>query len=110
MRFLLLVVSVLFLSACETMTLSNSALPASFTTDNIMKVHQGMTSKEIVGLFGKPKNVSQAVCGSDTGKAWTCTTWEYGKFPYGTARFTFSGNTSDSLILNDFKVDREQAD
>ena len=109
MKLLFLILSIGFLSACETMTLSNSALPASFTTENVMKVHQGMSSQEILELFGKPKNISQTVCGGDTGRTWTCTTWEYGKFPYGTATFTFSGN-NDSLVLNNFKVDREQAD
>ncbi len=72
-----------------------------------MKVHQGMSSNEILNMFGKPKSVSQAICGSATPKPWTCTTWEYGEFPYDTASFTFSGDNPNSLILNDFKVDRD---
>jgi hypothetical protein len=100
MRFILLIISIGFLSACST-------LPTSFSTDNIMKVHQGMSSDEILKMFGKPKSVSQAVCGSDTGHAWTCTTWEYGAFPYDRASFTFSGDDPKNLKLNNFKVDRD---
>lgn len=72
-----------------------------------MKVQQGMGSGEILKMFGTPKSVSQSVCGTDTGKAWTCTTWEYGKFPYDRASFTFSGDNPNALILNNFKVDRD---
>jgi hypothetical protein len=56
----------LSLSGCVT-------LPTSFTTENVMNVHQGMGSDEILKMFGTPKNVSQAVCGASTGKPWTCT-------------------------------------
>jgi hypothetical protein len=74
-----------------------------FTTENIMKVHQGMGSNEILEMFGAPKNVSQSVCGASVGTPWTCTTWEYGQVPYDWASFTFAGD-SDSLILNNFNV------
>lgn len=102
------------MSACETnektqkpeMT-SLSTLPDSFTSDNIMKIHQGMSSEQIVKLFGKPKNISQNVCGSNTKKTWTCTTWEYGKFPYDRANFTFMGDSPDSLILNNFDIQKQ---
>jgi hypothetical protein len=75
-----------------------------FTTENIMKVHQGMGSNEILEMFGAPKNVSQSVCGGAVGRPWNCTTWEYrGFLSDSRARFTFSGK-SGSLILNDFDV------
>lgn len=85
---------VVFLGGCAT-------LPNSFTTDNVMNVYQGMASDRILEMFGTPKNVSQAVCGASTGKPWTCTTWEYGEFPYDRASFTFASDTG-SLILNNF--------
>ena len=81
-------------------------LPSSFTTENVMKVHQGVSSGEILKTFGFPKNVSQGVCGSSTGNPWTCTTWEYGNFPYERASFTFNGKHG-SYILNDFKVEKD---
>ena len=93
----------LFLTSCETMSLS--ALPSSFTTENIMKVHQGMSSDEILQLFGKPKSIRSAVCGRAPNQ-WTCTTWKYGEFPYDRASFTFSGEQG-SYILNNFDVDRD---
>jgi len=104
MRFLFFIVLVGFLSACS--TLSTSKLPSSFTTENIMKVHQGMSSDEILKMFGTPKNVSEAFCGADDSHSWTCTTWEYGEFPYDRASFTFSGETAVKVLSN-FKVDRK---
>lgn len=94
----------MFLISCTELGIK-SALPDSFTTENIMKVHQGMSSTEILKLFGKPKNFDVSVCGKSP-NTWTCTTWEYGKFPYDRASFTFSGN-HDDLKLNNFKVDRD---
>lgn len=84
---------------------SSAALPESFTTENIMKVHQGMTSKEILSLFGEPKNIRSSVCGMPPNQ-WSCTTWKYGKYGYGRASFTFSGEHG-SLKLNNFDIDRD---
>jgi hypothetical protein len=85
---------------------SGGSLPAAFTTENVMKVHQGVGSDEIVKLFGVPKGVRQAVCGAATGNPWTCTTWEYGEFPYDRASFTFASREG-SLVLNNFEVHRK---
>lgn len=86
------------LAACST-------LPMSFTTENIMQVRQGMSSDEIIELFGQPKNVRAAVCGQPPNQ-WNCTTWEYGRFPYDRASFTFSGDLG-SLVLNNFDIQRD---
>ena len=77
-----------------------------FTTEKIMKVHQGIGSNKILEMFGAPKNVSQSVCGASVGKPWTCTTWEYGEAPFEWAVFTFTGG-SGSLVLNNFDVHRK---
>ena len=42
---------------------SCSTLSSPFTTKNIMKIHQGMSSDEILALFGEPKNIRADVCG-----------------------------------------------
>jgi len=85
---------------------TGGSLPSSFTTQNIMKVSQGIESGEIIRLFGMPKDVSQAVCGGSTGHTWICITWEYGAFPYDRASFTFARKDED-LILNNFEVHRK---
>jgi hypothetical protein len=85
---------------------SGGTLPAFFTTENVMQVHQGIGSEEIAKLFGIPKSVRQAVCGAATGNPWTCTTWEYGEFPYDRASFTFASRDG-SLVLNNFEVTRK---
>lgn len=96
MRFLLLFLFVGFLTACTT-----------FPTEKVMKVHQGMSSQEILEMFGPPKSVSQSVCGAGIGEPWNCTTWEYEHyFSDDTATFTFSGEP-DALVLNSFKFDRK---
>ncbi len=100
----------LLLTSCETMSTSalpssTSALPSSFPTESVMKLHQGMSSDEILQLFGEPKNIRSAVCGRDPDQ-WTCTTWEYGEFPYDRASFTFSGEHG-SYILNNFDIHRD---
>jgi hypothetical protein len=87
-------------------TAAHSVNPMSrFTTDNIMKVHQGMNSGKILKMFGAPKNVSQSVCGGSVGQPWKCTTWQYGDLFSGWANFTFAAD-SGSLILNNFDVHR----
>lgn len=85
------------ITACSTSSLN-------FTTENMMKVHQGMNSNEILAMFGEPKNINVNVCGMPP-KQWNCTTWEYDVFPDGNASFTFSGS-HNSLVLNDFNIDR----
>jgi hypothetical protein len=45
-----------------------------FSSENVLKVHQGMSSKKVLEMFGAPKNVSQSVCGGSVGKPWACTT------------------------------------
>lgn len=107
MKLVFLMITVFALSSCAELSSISSELPSSFTTENIMKVHQGMSSNEILKTFGTPKNVSQSTCGTSTSQPWNCTTWEYGKFPYDRASFTFAGDTPDSLILNNFKIDRK---
>jgi len=84
---------------------SCSTLPSTFSTENIMQLHVGMSSGEILGLFGEPKNIRVAVCGQPPNQ-WVCTTWEYGEFPYERASFTFSGE-HNSLKLNNFDIDRD---
>ena len=92
-----LCLSSLLLSSCAELSesdFSTNALPSGFTSENLMQVHQGMSAKEVLA----------SVCGMPP-KQWNCTTWEYGEFPYDRASFTFSGK-HNSLILNDFSVDR----
>jgi hypothetical protein len=76
-----------------------------FTTEKIMKVHQGVSAEKILELFGAPKNISQAVCGAKVGKPWSCTTWEYGDFSDEWATFTFGG-INGALKLNNFEIHR----
>ena len=76
----------------------------SITNEQMMQIHQGMSSDEIISMFGQPNNVSVAVCGESPNN-WNCTTWEYYLFPEGDASFTFGGDNGD-LKLNNFDIDK----
>lgn len=80
--------------------------PDKFSTENIMKVRQGLSSNRILELFGPPKNISQSMCGASVGKPWSCTTWEYGGFPGPRASFTFA-DVGGNLVLNNFDINRD---
>jgi len=72
----------------------------------MMKTHPGMSSDEILEVYGKPKKIRTTTCGSETGNPWGCTIWEYGEFPYDSATFYFSGEHG-SYILNNFDIDKD---
>jgi len=95
---LLMIMALFVLSGCAT-------LPETFTTKNVMKIHQGMSSDEIVKMFGYPKNIDISVCGKIPNQ-WNCTTWEYGDRVYENARFVFQGDEGN-LVVNNFRVDRD---
>jgi hypothetical protein len=69
-----------------------------------MKVRQGISSDEVLTLFGEPKSIRSGICGRAPNQ-WACTTWKYGDSPYDNASFTFSGQHG-SYRLNNFNVDR----
>ena len=100
-----IVTNLLVLGLISLTLASCSALPSEFTSENIMKVHQGMSSDEILTLFGEPKSIEVTTCGPFLGK-WNCTIWSYGDYPYDHASFYFRGE-HDSLILNNFDIDRD---
>ena len=84
---------------------AQSTLPRGFTTENIMKVRAGMTSGEIVQLFGNPKSISSTTCGAGAGKPWQCIIWRYGEFAYQSASFYFN-REGDTLYLSSFDINR----
>lgn len=92
-KIFILLLMPLLLSACSGV---QSNPQNGFTTENIMKIKRGMSSDEILGLFGEPNNVR--VTEYDT-------TWEYGDYPIYRASFEFSGE-HDSLKLDSFNIKR----
>lgn len=92
----------LVIGGCETL----SALPSSFTTKNIMDIKIHSSSDSIVKTFGNPTNVKSTMCGGKVGEKWSCTTWTYGEYLYGYAKFTFY-HKDNKLFLNSFDIDRD---
>ena len=105
MRKLLLISTLILLTSCTASELNSLSFNSTFSTEKVMKLENGMTSDEIVQMFGNPNSVRTAVCGKDHGQAWDCTFWEYGKFGSGYASFTFQ-KMGGKLLVNSFKVDR----
>ena len=102
-----LCITVLTLSSCadfENELSDTPVIQTNFTTEKIMKIHQGMDSKEIISLFGEPDSIGVNVCGKAPNQ-WNCTTWEYGKITDEWAMFMFSGK-NNSLKLNNFNMHR----
>lgn len=100
MKSILLIFILSIASSCSTFS-------SKFTNEKIMQINQGMESQKIVELFGQPKDIRQAICGSSVGKPWTCVTWEYGGYDEDRASFTFSKLEDGTLLLNNFNIDRE---
>ena len=48
-----------------------------FSRENIVKLRVGMTSEEVVQIFGLPLKTEADVCGETTASPWTCITWWY---------------------------------
>lgn len=94
----------IFFSLCLISLFSCANMPNKFTTENVMKVKQGMSSNEIIELFGEPQSVGASVCGMQPDQ-WTCTTWKYEEFPNTRGRFVFAGE-ADSLVLNNFSINK----
>jgi hypothetical protein len=87
-----LILSLLLLSSCYT---------SRFTPDNALKLKVGMTSAEVVAIFGKPKKTSAMTCGSSTSRPWSCILWYYGDYtPY----FTFQQGEDGVLYLNSWTM------
>lgn len=95
----------IFLSGCVSIP-SVSALPKAFFSDkNILSIKIGMSSDEVIKLFGNPTNVRTTTCGTKP-DTWKCTWWEYGHRYDNNASFTFSGDHGN-LLLNNYEIDRE---
>lgn len=86
------IISFLFLSSCYS---------AKFTTDNVLKLKVGMTSTEVISIFGKPMKTSATTCGTATDKPWTCIIWYYGEY---TPMLTFQQGPDDVLYLNSWNM------
>ncbi len=85
------IISLLLLESCYSMR---------FTSDNMMKLKAGMTSNEVIQVFGKPMKTSGTTCGSATDKPWQCIIWYYGEYsPY----LVFSQESNGDLYLNSWQ-------
>jgi hypothetical protein len=86
------VISLLLLSSCYA---------AKFTPDNQLKLKPGMTSTEVMGIFGKPMKTSATTCGASTSNPWPCIVWYYGDV---TPMLIFSQEKDGVLYLNGWNM------
>lgn len=86
------IISLLLLSSCYA---------SKFTSDNAMKLKPGMTSTEVIEIFGKPMKTEATTCGSATNNPWTCIIWRYGEY---SPRLTFEQGKDGVLYLNSWSM------
>ena len=49
----------------------------TFTTDNVNRIHTGMSPNEVQAIFGSPDKIYDASFGKNVGEAWTGRVWLY---------------------------------
>ena len=102
---------------CILMTSCSYALKGAnttFTSTNVMKLRIGMTTTEVVALFGAPDRIERSTCGGKTPSGpWPCIMWEYdveqsydgGLATMKTNTVTFDANF-DPPKLNNWTIER----
>ena len=109
---LLLAVGGLLLQAGCATTGFGARHPA-FTADRVLGLQTGMTTDQVISLFGRPDRTRVMTCGTKTDSPWQCLMWEYdmGQHPQGRYRhsnninrFTFYAELSPPR-LNNWTID-----
>lgn len=86
----------------------------SFTGANVMGLKVGLTTDEVVSVFGKPTRIRSLTCGGATQRGeWSCLVWEYDvEESYDgsittmkTNTFTFNSEFNPPR-LNDWKIEK----
>jgi len=81
--------------------LLSSCYSTRFTSDNVMKLKVGMTSFEVLTIFGKPMKTSATTCGSSSNNPWSCIIWYYGDYK---PMFIFQQGENGVLYLNSWNM------
>lgn len=77
----------------------------NFTQENILKLRPGMSSEEVIAIFGMPIKTEAATCGQAFGKPWLCITWYYDRTDFLYAkRLTFHEGENQRLYLNSWQM------
>lgn len=75
-----------------------------FTADRVLGLSVGLTTDEVIALFGRPDRPQATTCGSKSGSPWQCLIWEYDFGSYKTNRLYFSMDFSPPR-LNNWDID-----
>jgi len=94
----LILLNLIVLSGCESM---NYMYSSKFSPENVIKLKQGMTDKEIISIFGLPQKTKASTCGQALGKPWTCIMWYYGDWR---PCLTFQASDDGKLYLNSWDI------
>ncbi len=79
----------------------SSCYSTQFTQSNIMKLKVGMTSEEVIKIFGNPYKTEASTCGGAYGRPWRCIIWKYGEWK---PRLTFQTDSYGNLTLNSWDL------
>lgn len=86
--------SPLFVLALSLVTACAGRRHPSFTSDNVLTLKVGMTTTQIVALFGPPDRTRSTTCGTQTPSPWQCLIWEYELGPHPQGRYKSTANTN----------------
>ncbi|MBC74688.1 MAG: hypothetical protein CME64_01610 [Halobacteriovoraceae bacterium] len=101
MKLSLLFTVVLLQVGCSTV---GSQFSNGLTNENILKIKSGMSSEEVVKMFGYPHGVRETTCGGNS--PWNCTIWSYeDEWTDKEATFFFT-TEKGKKILNSFDVEK----
>lgn len=64
----------------------------AFTADKVLGLKVGLTTDQVVSLFGNPDRTQGTTCGTQTPSPWQCLIWEYDLGPHPRGRFQHSSN------------------
>ncbi|MEE4243912.1 MAG: hypothetical protein V2I33_00795 [Kangiellaceae bacterium] len=84
--------------------MSNVNPKLSISTSDMLKLKPGLSSDDILEMFGEPMNIRVSGCGMGAGR-WQCTIWEYGD--YGCRGQFYFSTERDGLRLNSFDIERD---
>ena len=107
LRFLALLVA---LGALTTQagcaTLRHPVRHPEFTSDRVLGLRVGLTTDEVIALFGQPDRTEATTCGSQSGSPWQCLIWEWDLGPNKKGRHEYSSNINRLYFSMDLSPPR----
>jgi hypothetical protein len=97
MRFLVLITLIIIANGCSTFS-------QAVNDKNIMKLKDGMSSDEIIKMFGSPHKVRDTTCGGNS--PWNCIIWQYEDEWSGKEATFYFRKENGKKVLNSYDIEK----